>query len=778
MSKKQEAIERPLPDRIARARQEGRTQQALDLTRQLFKHNQTEEHRELLRQVTLERGKQLQAQGKISDAATVFSNLLTMGGTPELRAEAAQRLAACGAAPQAMAALPQIEDPALRLRALQHAADAALAKGGAGKNALPAELHAAFDLILHAFKHYEAGRDEEARALLQGIGLQSPFLEWKLLLRGLLAYYTNDDARALENWRRLDSERLPYRICAALRAGIDPAFLKAQPAAVQKSLQAKSAAQTGSEFASPLRDLGVSIQHESLGPAFRKADQLVKNLGREFPQLATRLAHCFFWAILNQGRPEDFERYQRVFGEPADDPNLYRLEALAQEMRGLWPEAHQAWQKFIGYVANAPHEWPGAIGIHVQAMIWSRMAENALPERRRRGKSANPFFDLFANQTAPLKPSAEKCYENAIALAPDRLAGYIPLFNLYRDAGKLAKAKKLGVQMLKHFPDHADTLEALGELSLEARDYKKAQEYFEKSIQANPLDLELRGKLAHARQNFGLKLTLEKKYDAARAQYEKALHLWEGAKTPLLCQWAVAELKAGNAPRAEELIAQALAESDQRLACRYALVGASVRAKLPPKQKKSIADDLKAALVQTPTPAEILVLLESAADQRLVHDKSFHGQKSQEKTILKFLDAIQFDAFDEAQLQRITVGLETLNVRKPWLHCLNHARRHYLKNPFFRLSFVEYYLMEGRYPKTHLAREHLDAARTLVEQMPRGEEQQRYLDAIKVSEGFIAELNARHPSMTDMLDRMFGDFGPDMDDDDDYDDEEDGGPWD
>ena len=52
----------------------------------------------------------------------------------------------------------------------------------------------------------EAGKDEEAKTTLQGIGLQSPFLEWKVFLRGLLAYYQNDDARVLENWQRLDAE--------------------------------------------------------------------------------------------------------------------------------------------------------------------------------------------------------------------------------------------------------------------------------------------------------------------------------------------------------------------------------------------------------------------------------------------------------------------------------------------------------------------------------------------------------------------------------------------
>src|SRR5207253_3520471 len=123
--------------------------------------------------------------------------------------------------------------------------------------------------------------------------------------------------------------------------------------------------------------------------------------------------------------------------------------------------------------------------------------------------------------------------------------------------GQTAKARKVGEQLLKRFPDHADTSEALGDLYLETQEAKKAREFFEKALAANPLERRLRGKLARSRQNLGLELAVEKKYDAARAEYEAALALGENAAGPLLCQWAVLEMKAGNSERAAELIARA-----------------------------------------------------------------------------------------------------------------------------------------------------------------------------------------------------------------------------
>src|SRR5207248_1969168 len=117
------------------------------------------------------------------------------------------------------------------------------------------------------------------------------------------------------------------------------------------------------------------------------------------------------------------------------------------------------------------------------------------------------------------------------------------------------------------------------------------------------------------------------------------------------------------------------------------------------------------------------------------HAESFHGQKTHEKTIVKFLEKLTFDAFTEPQLERLCAGLQALQARKPWLSCVQFGRERYLKNPVFRLAWVDYYLSD-RNPedKTHLAGEHLDAARRLIEAMPRGEQQQQLLDQLQAKE--------------------------------------------
>jgi tetratricopeptide (TPR) repeat protein len=654
-------------------------------------------------------------------------------------------------------------DPKQRQCDANAVADAALAKGPQAKAGLPTDLRAGFDAIIQAFAHYEAGRDDEARISLQVIGLQSPFLEWKLLIRGLIAYAAKDDPRALENWQRLDPKRLPARLCAPLRANIDSAFLVAQPPTVQNAL--RRLAEQASPITPLLRELRDLIHKERLGQAFRKLGAFMPILQREHPALVPRLAQVFYWAIIDHGEADDLARYAQRFGPPVNDPKLFRLQSLAMETRGLRHDAHQAWQHFIREAAANSTAWPGESSKRVQALIWARMADNAASSRGSQ-RATHPLSALL-DQMPKFKPSAEQCLEHAIKLAPDQLDYRLSLFACYQLQGKDAKAKQIAQELLQRFPDNVETLSALGRLCMKAKEFNEALEYFEKAIHANPLDQSLRSELARARQNLGLTLTIAKEFDTARSQYEQALALWDGSKTPLLCQWAVAEMKAKNPERAAELIAQVQAEPDHRLACLFSLVGESVRAKLPPAEKKRMAEAFKEALAQMPTPTEIVVLIESAAHQRKTHDDSFHGQKTQERTIVKFLEQVDFAAYDDQQLVRLCESLRLLEARKPWLRCLIHARRAFRRDPRFCLSHADYYLSENTYyVKVQEVRRHLDEARRLAEKLPRGEMQQRFLDEIKQREELLVGLSVDDSPLRDIMDRIFDGFGDGNDDGD------------
>ena len=182
---------------------------------------------------------------------------------------------------------------------------------------------------------------------MQGIGLQSPFMEWKLLLRGLLAYYQKDDGRALENWQRLEPGRVPARMIAPIRFCIDPAFRQQQSPAMQASLQQLGDKLLGRPLASSLKQVQANLgSPENLPKAFHQAARLLPMLKQAAPDLVPRLASSFYWSILSHGVPDDLQMYRQTFGPPADDPHFDRLEALVHEKLGAMTLAHQHWNNF------------------------------------------------------------------------------------------------------------------------------------------------------------------------------------------------------------------------------------------------------------------------------------------------------------------------------------------------------------------------------------------------------------------------------------------------
>ncbi|MDR2168811.1 MAG: hypothetical protein LBP59_01555 [Planctomycetaceae bacterium] len=81
---------------------------------------------------------------------------------------------------------------------------------------LPETLTAANN-IKEALKLIELRQDAQAIDLLATIPFQSPAAEWKLLLRGLIAHYNNDDKTATETWKRLNTTRPTNKIATNLQ---------------------------------------------------------------------------------------------------------------------------------------------------------------------------------------------------------------------------------------------------------------------------------------------------------------------------------------------------------------------------------------------------------------------------------------------------------------------------------------------------------------------------------------------------------------------------------
>ena len=753
-----------LKGRAEKAIREGRFQQALDLAKQVHKAQPTPAHLDMLRQAYLGRARQLRNQGQPRDAVTVLHAALAVDRTTlEWLAQVAEELARSGEIREALELTAAAPDAAGRV--MGPAADAALQHEAAGRASLPENLHADFDRVVLAFQQTEAGRDEETRAALQGIGLRSPFLEWKVLLRGLQAYYANDDARALENWQRLAADRLPARLAAPFRCRIDPAFRAAQPPEVQAALQRQLDRADGASVLTQLRQVRAALAHrDSLAAAFRQAEALLPALRREAPQAVDRLASCFYWAAVDTG-PDDVLRYKRVFGRPAADPSFFRLEALAQERAGNPEEAHDNWEKYEKEIAADPKAWPSGEAGRVRALVLLRMGRNAaaLPDDAEMAKLP-AYMRNHPDRPPQLNPSAEQCLRRALELAPDLLEAYEALVQLLRRKRQTAKAEKAARKLLEHFPEHLPTLEALSGLLAEKEKYGEALELLQRAWKANPLNRELRSKVTTAHLLAARGHALEDRFGDARGEYQAALNLTdaEGAYG-ILGRWAACEFRAGQTERAEELLQQAKAKAPSALAVAYLMVVESVRLKLHRTIKARFDKDFKAGLEEPATPAAAAALADLTR-ALVMSGVTYHGQKTHAKRVLAYVEKAADGDFSEAQMEAVCSALVDLKSVRAARRYLERAQRKFRANPMFPyLEALTYMTSDLENVRAYQAKPLLEAARKKAEALPPDARRDKLLRDIQDR---LNALEALNPFGMGFMGDM---FGFDWDDEDDSD---------
>jgi len=752
-----------LRPRIERARHEGRFQQALELTKQLHKYEPTPANLDLLKEVYLGRARQLRSQGQTRDALTVLDVASHLDGeSPAWLERLGEEMAQCGEIARTLALSEKLPDPASANRLVARIADAAVQQEAAGRAALSPALQADLDRIVRAFQQVETGQDEAARETLQGISLRSPFLEWKLLLRGLQAYWQNDDDRAVENWQRLTPDRLPARLAAPFRFRFDAAFRGAQAPAAQAVLQKQIDRLQGSTLLPQLRSLQATLAHKSKMPAaLRQVESLLPALRQEAPHLVPRLAACFYWHILETG-PDDVLRYQRVFGPLPDDPHFHRLQALGYERADELDVAHHHWQQYEHEIAAHPEKWPGDQAQHARALIWQHMGHNASsipePKNQRRGS-----FGLFDDgPLAPLNPPAEKCYQKSLELAPDLLESHDALIHYHLDGKREGKAEKAARQLLEHFPNHVPTLELLSDLRRKRGDHAAALELIQQALRGNALDRRLRRKVSDAHLLLARAHVETGRFDEARQQFQLALDSSSGADGSMIqAHWAACEFKAGDDARAEELIQQALARTTAPVGVAYLLLTEVQRLKLARSLKSRFDQDLKSGLA-TPNVDGAVFLTRILAGLH-VGGVTYSGQKGHTQKVLSYIYKTRNLNFTEPQLEELCRNLLDMEAYPQTRRSASMGEQQYPDSAVFPyLHALAWIQQEGRHVRTWQVVPLLKRAQSLAQAQPSNERRDRMLEDI---DKHLHELN---PFDLDFLGRMFG-FG----EEDDYDDQDD-----
>jgi hypothetical protein len=518
--------------------------------------------------------------------------------------------------------------------------------------------------VLTAFAAYHAGDDAAARAALQLVPLSSAFLDWKLLVRGLLADAVGDDDRAAENWKRLDPARLPARLAAAVAAARNPNG--ATPTAARHGRKLVG----GAVLDGLTRLRGLVTRGRSLAPAFAAAEAVLPTLDAEAPHLRPRLAAALYRAIRDGGDRTDLPRHLAVFGPPADDPEFHKLEALAYEDCRRGDEAARHWLAYERWLATSPPGWPPAVRDRARAVALHRAAGQGKPS------------------------AAAGLLDRAAELAPDWDAPAAALFDLHAKAGNVADAEAVARRLLARRPDHLPTLTGLADLYDTARRPLDLLAVRMQAVGLNPLDADIRRAAANA-------VVRAARWQVAAGDWPSAVRtlgavraVGEDVAPPgLFVLRAMLALKSGNPAGAAADLERAAEDPADRLGVALTAAVDAGLVKLKPAERKRAADALVGLLAGPVRPVEALRLAQ-AFDRLTADGVTYRGKLAHAKAVEAAV--LASGPGDPAEFEGLGLGLAAGRRWKLVGKLAPALRRRFPASPVFPLLEVEAVAADGR----------------------------------------------------------------------------------
>lgn len=585
------------------------------------------------------------------------------------------------------------------LRVLMHIADLCVRRNRA--DGAPAEIKAEFPILQLACQHYDAGRDDPAKESLRKFGLTSPFLQWKLLLRGLIAYSGNDAARAAENWQRLNPEFLPATLAAPLRITVDDAFRQSIPKDTLAAIQNQTENLFSGGVAAGLREIQkVTGRDQPLTPVWKTVQELLPKMRASHPHLVPRLGNVLYHAIVMQGTPKDMDQYRRHFPHPPDDPQFQKLQAMACEMTDYPDVAIEHWQKYEAWLANEPPGWSPELLARARAIVLNRIGRliedlNIVDEAPAEMKRAMRKM-LGPEQVQTNFGNPDDYYRKSLDLAPDWPDPAYDLFDRLAHQKRWPAAERVATDFLARRPDDLKMLDRLHEaLGAQGKRLERLA-VAKKALAVNPLDEALGRRVSLATIAAIRQAMIDGDIDACDRLFEEA-----GADRAAQFTGSFGSLRAtlGRLRKQPDAVAAAeeLAFSVpvNRMAAALLLVVDGTLAKLKPAQRKEADARLKGIFAESePVPNQVNVLY-TTWQMLGAEGFAYRGQPTHEKKIVALVERSLKADGSESDYETMLSLLMQSKQNKTALAIAPKLGTRFPKSPIFPFLLAQAMVLKG-----------------------------------------------------------------------------------
>lgn len=779
-------------DHVQIARRElGKRNAKLALKHARLQHQQSPngESRDLLERVLLARAEQLHEHGNRDAAKVLIDELSGLGITVAEVSTSLDRLRVLMgiSAAQGGTNVGSSAEPPEELVALL--ADRAVLYPKKRSPAY-AELNDQADVVRAALGDVERGEDAAAVERVAGIPRKSPFAEWRLFVRGLVAHYADDADRVDANWSRLDPQRAAYRIASHLQVFSGRRKAAECPGDMATGQRRLQYAVSDSPLVERLGRIRDSFQSGRIDLACKELHALRLRFGQSHKRLLERLTDLMWKRLVAQGDKRGLRLLTKSGSGPPLDPHWHRAHAL------MWYQAESAdlnqiedlWTAYVRDLQQCETLSADERKIAV-SLVLVRLAELFAEVASEEASREEPDFEFWDDddeyeetreeRVEVFRAQAEKHLRSALREYPRLLDAHRDLVKLYQDDDCPEKAVHAARRLLEHFPDHFDTLLWLANYFIEADQPADAESYANRASGLRPRDPAVQTLLWHQRMGMLRQLTRKRKFDLAQTQLDEAFAAPPASVKPYTKDLlrATIQYKAKNNEAAKTHLQAALGQVREPTAIWMMMHAYADRFGLPREVKNDFRDRFKAA-IRKPLDSQTAGHIAGFLRDFLVRRVKYTGLATHQRL---YVDRLQRTKRVDWQLQDLRDVSEFLQSHDSHhtqglrLSLLSHGLRRFPNDPLFPYLYALSRMFAGAYRGDY---------EDLVEHLERALELNKTAElrlsdaALEDAKQCLAAAQVARDAFASVLERLSEAIRAGSDWDDDWDDDDDDDDWD
>jgi len=623
----------PQPDRARRQLEKGDAKAALKEAKACYRAEPSDDHRQLLEEAFLGRVEQLHRLKQNADARAVLADLRELRPTSPHVVERIPRLQVVIGDSGANAAELLREDPALLIQMVDEAvldARAVIPDDGETKPQVLA--------VREALAAVERGEDQAAAEHLKSISKNSPLADWRLLVRGLSAFYNREDERTRKNWERLDPERPAGRIAATLLAasGMD----EVEPDdRLRQGLHRLEQHAKSDPVVDALQSLADDWQRGDWRSFFQAYSRLQRRYSQSHEALIRQIADLVWKRAAREGDLELLDHVQATAPAPEMDPRWRRAGAMVMEHPRCDCDAELVESLWAGYADDVRQlpclretERPIAV-----ALIHQRMARNFV-QYAEAMDDPGPFDDYDEQEHEALRRRAVRHYRKSIETCPELTDSYLELAGLHARYEETKQAAGVMEKLAKRDPDCFEAALWVATYYVAEGAPDKAEPYVAAARRLRPRDPRCASLAWNQTVTRARTFAIARKFDEAHRALDQAGQAVPPETEPYTLDLLRAgiELKAKNLDAAERHIETALAKVDEPLPVWMQLETVAARMRVASKLKKQYGDRFKADIENPPSSASAGRMANFLYGMK-VSQANYSGRATHERLLLRYL---------------------------------------------------------------------------------------------------------------------------------------------